>query len=113
MGTRQVLKEIPDYRKPLEKNACGYCGDSSHSIQKCPQYDFHHDMGEHTDLEWVRGREEVLARRKAKAFGGIMEMYLRKPNQEQIFKIAVFKDEQERKFKERAREILLQLRGKK
>lgn len=107
---RQSLMEIPEYRKPLERNVCTYCGDSSHSIQKCEVYNSHHDMGEHTDLEWVKGREEVLARRKAMHFGGIMEMYLRNPTAEQRKAIAAHKKAIADRMKESMAEILATLK---
>lgn len=110
---RQVLTEIPEYRKPLERDVCTYCGNSAHSIQRCEVYNSHHDMGEHTDLEWVKGREEVLARRKAIHFGGIMEMYLRNPSEEQRKKVEAHKAAINARVDAATKEFLDKLRNKK
>ena len=111
--TKHIL-DIPAPSKfPSERPACTYCQDSSHSIQRCEVYSSHHDMGSHTDAEWIKGREEVLARRKALAFGGIMEMYLKNPSAIQVKKVRDYRLEQERKLKESMADILAKLRGKK
>lgn len=73
-----------------KKNNCPYCGSLDHILQRCGVYEFHHDLGESQDPEWIKGREMVLARRKALAFGGIPELYLRNPDDSQVQKIRAY-----------------------
>lgn len=99
--------EIPQHTKfPPESAKCSYCGDSAHIISKCPTYEFEHDMGTDTDPEWIEGRKMVLARRKALAYGGIPELYLRNPTREQAAKATKYKLDKEEKFKAVVKEFL-------
>jgi hypothetical protein len=81
-----------------EETKCTYCLSAAHTITQCDLYDSHNDRGSYSDPEWIAGREMVLARRKAKHFGGIPEMYLSNPTVEQQALINTHTAETERRL---------------
>lgn len=111
--TTKYLHEVdvsPGRRFPSEQPRCTYCDSPEHSIQRCDVYEFHNDMGSDVSEEWTRGRDLVLARRKCKYYGGIPEMYLKKPSPEQARIAERYRLEQKDKFIADAKRISEEMR---
>lgn len=88
--------------EPIEKIdfQCSQCGSRMHSVMGCEDFDFLH--GSEADS----GREMVFARRQARAYGGIPEMYLSNPTPEQASVSHAFVAERKRRVKAAVLETL-------